>query len=85
MSVIQLYREIPESYESELLGAITEDQLDFLIDNLDGDFEEDEESFFSPDTLNHLKGKGADKELISILEKALGGNQDGVDIFYMFE
>jgi hypothetical protein len=85
MSVIQLYREHPETYASERLGTITENQLDFLIENLEEEFEEDEECFLSPDTVNYLKNQGADNKLISILEKALAGNQDGVEIFYAFE
>jgi len=85
MSVIQLYREHPETYASEPLGTITENQLDFLIENLEDEFEQDEECFLSPNTVNYLKNQGADNELISILEKALAGNQDGVEIFYMFE
>jgi hypothetical protein len=85
MSVIQLYREHPETYKSEPLGAITENQLDFLIGNLEKEFEEDEECFLSPDTFDYLKQQGADSELLSILERALAGNQDGVEIFYSFE
>jgi hypothetical protein len=85
MSIIQLYREHPETYASESLGTITENQLDFLIENLENEFEKDEECFLSPDTVNYLKNQGADSELISILEKALAGNQDGVEIFYAFE
>jgi hypothetical protein len=85
MSVIQLYREHPETYASEPLGTITENQLDFLIENLEDEFEHDEECFLSPNTVNYLKNQGADSELISILEKALAGNRDGVEIFYMFE
>ncbi len=85
MSVIQLYRELPETNKSEPLGTITENQLDFLIENLEEEFERDEECFMSPDTFNYLKGQGADNELVSILEKALAGNQDGVEIFYAFE
>jgi hypothetical protein len=85
MSVIQLYKEHPETYEQEILGTITESQLDFLIDNLEAEFEEDEEYFLSPDTINHLKGRGADNDLVTMLEKALTGTQQGVDIFYLFE
>jgi hypothetical protein len=85
MSVIQLYREHPETYKSEPLGTITENQLDFLIVNLEKEFEEDEECFLNPDTFDYLKQQGADSALLSILEKALGGNQNGVEIFYSFE
>ena len=85
MGVIQLYREHPKTYKLEPLGTITENQLDFLIENLEEEFEENEECFLIPDTIEYLKGQGADNELISILEKALAGNQDGVEISYTLE
>jgi hypothetical protein len=85
MSVIHLYREHPETYESEPLGIITQNQLDFLIENLEDEFEQDEECFLSPETIDYLKNQGADSDLVSILERALAGNQDGVEIFYSFD
>jgi hypothetical protein len=85
MSAIQLYREHPKTYEPESVGTITESQLDFLIENLEEDFEEDEEYFLSPEIVVYLKGHGADNGLITILEKALSGNRDGVEIFYSYE
>jgi len=71
MSIIHLYKEHPETYKREMLGTITETQLDFLIDNLEEEFEEDEESFFCADTIDYLKDQGADKDLIALLEKAV--------------
>jgi len=83
MSAIQLYRELPDAYEREIVGTITEEQLDFLMQNLEEEFEEDEEYYLNPDTVDYLKEQGADAELMAILEKALAGTQDGVDIFYI--
>jgi hypothetical protein len=85
MSVIQLYKEHPNTYKREVLGTLTEKQLDFLEENLEEEFEEDEEYFLSHDTLDYLKEQGADTSLIAILEKALVGAEDGVDIFYLLE
>jgi hypothetical protein len=85
MSTIQLYKEHPDTYKREILGTITEDQLDFLFDNLDDEFEEDEEFFLSPETISDLKAQGADRNLIAMLEKALAGTPEGVDIFYLIE
>ena len=85
MSVIQLYKERPDTYEREMLGTITEKQLDFLVENLDEEFEEDEECYLSPETLDYLKEQGADSTLITLLEKALTGAQDGIDIGYQVE
>jgi hypothetical protein len=84
MSAIQLYKEHPDTYKREAVGTITEKQLDFLMENLD-EFEEDEEYFLIADTIDYLKEQGADRDLLSILEKALVGTQDGIDILYLVE
>jgi len=83
MSAIQLYKKHPDTYEREIVGTLTEGQLDFLMENLEEEFEEDEEYFLDSDTVGYLKEQGADGKLVDILEKALAGTQDGVDIFYV--
>ena len=85
MSTIQLYKEHPDTYEREILGTITENQLDFLVDNLDEEFEEDGEYFLIPETIDDLKAQGADGHLIAILEKALAGTPEGTDIFCLID
>ena len=85
MSAIQLYKENPVTYQREILGTITDNQLDFLMENLEEEFEEDEEYFLNTDTIDYLKEQGADGDLLAILEKALAGSLDGVDIFYVVE
>ena len=85
MSVIQLYKEHPETYERITLGTITENQLDFLMENLEEEFEEDEEYLLMPDTIDFLKEQGVDNDLLAMLEKALTGAKDGVDILYIIE
>jgi hypothetical protein len=85
MSPINLYKEDPDTYEREILGTITENQLDFLEENLEVDFEEDEEYLLIPDTIDYLREQGADNELLTLLEKALAGTRDGVDILYLVE
>jgi hypothetical protein len=85
MGVIQLYKEHPETYERIALGTITENQLDFLMENLEEEFDEDEEYLLMPDTIDFLREQGADRDLLNLLEKALTGTQDGVDILYLIE
>jgi hypothetical protein len=85
MSTIQLYKEHPDTYKRELLGTLTEDQLDFLVENLEEEFEEDEEYFLNPDTIDFLKEQGVDNNLLTMLQKALAGTRDGVDILYLVE
>ena len=85
MSVIQLYKEHPKTYKRIAMGAITEKQLDFLMENLEEEFEEDEEFLLMPGTIDFLKEQGVDRNLLAMLEKALAGTQDGVDIVYLIE
>lgn len=85
MSPIQLYKEHPDTYERQILGILTEKQLDFLMLNLEDDFEEDEEYYLIPDTLNFLRENGADRDLLAMLERALVDTRDGVDILYLIE
>jgi hypothetical protein len=85
MSPIQLYKEHPDTYEREVLGTITENQLDFLMLNLEDEFDEDEEYYLMPDTLDFLRKNGVDRDLLAMLERALAGTQDGVDILYLIE
>ena len=85
MSTIQLYSEHPVTYQRNILGPITEVQLDFLMEHLEEEFEEDDDYFLNLDSLNYLKDQGVDKDLLALLEKALKENPDGVDILYQIE
>jgi hypothetical protein len=85
MSTIQLYKEHPDTYKREMVGAITEVQLDFLVNNLDDEFEEDEEYFLMPEMVDDLTTQGADSHLIALLKKALAGTPEGADILYLIE
>jgi hypothetical protein len=83
MSTIQLYRERPDNYKREFLGPLTEDQLDFLMENLEEEFDEDMEYFLDSHTLEYLKDQKGDKNLLALLEKALTGYGNGIDILYV--
>jgi hypothetical protein len=85
MSTIKLYKENSNTYKNEILGTITAAQLDFLIENLEAEFEEDEEYFLNPDTFDYLKEQGADNALLALLKKALTDAIDGVDIIYQID
>ena len=72
MGAIQLYKEHPETYERIILGTISEKQLDFLMENLEEEFEEDEEYLLMQNTLDFLKEQGIDRDLLSMLENGKG-------------
>ena len=85
MSVIHLYREHPDTCKREILGTISEGQLDCLMENVEEEFDEDEEYLLMQDTVDFMKEQGADSDLLAMLEKALAGTEDGVEILYLIE
>ena len=54
------------------LGNITEDQLDFLIENLEEEAYRDQDYYIDKKTIDILVKKGMDSELQSFLRSALG-------------
>ena len=63
------------------LGAISENQLQFLIDQLEEEGLEDRDYAITPMTLSLFEGEGADPELVTMLRTALG-ERDEMNIFW---
>ena len=61
------------------VGELSEEQLDFLIDNLEEEWPEDRDYFINRPMLEMLKARGADSVLLHMLSEALA-NRDEVDI-----
>jgi len=59
-----------------VLGSVSEDDLQFLIDNLEEESDDDVDYYLNRSTLEIFKEKGASSELLSILENALGDRED---------
>jgi hypothetical protein len=64
------------------VGELSEEQLDFLVDNLEEEWPEDRDYFINRDMLETLKQRGADATLVQMLTQALG-NRDEVDILWV--
>jgi processive 1,2-diacylglycerol beta-glucosyltransferase len=64
------------------VGEVSEDQLDFLIDNLEEEWSDDRDYFVNKELVEMLEQKGADRGLLNLLRKALG-TQDEVDILWV--
>jgi hypothetical protein len=64
------------------VGELSEDQLDFLVDNLEEEWPEDRDYFVNRQMLEILKQRGADSVLVHMLSEALG-NRDEVDILWV--
>jgi len=58
------------------LGQISEEQLKYLIDNLEEEWLEDQDYAITPLLLEHFEEKGADAGLVSLLRDALGERQE---------
>jgi hypothetical protein len=82
--MIQLFIEDPESGGRESLGTLSEEQLKFLVNHLEEEFEEDEAYYIDHDTVDYLHDEGAEEELIHLLEKGLAtvGDGEGIEIAY---
>jgi hypothetical protein len=60
----------------ELIGDITETQLQFLIDNLEEESEDDVDYYINIPTIESFEEKGAESGLIEVLKKGLGNKED---------
>lgn len=58
------------------LGAISEADLQFLIDQLEEEWDEDTDYYLNRTTFEMLKSKGAGKTLLDILEPIFKDRED---------
>ena len=77
----QVYRLIDIEHDNEI-GIVTEDQVQFLIDNLEEEGFEDQDYYIDPESLSFLAENGCDKELLTMLADAL---EDRVNIDVRYE
>ncbi len=75
--MIQLYNED----SNELIGEISQEQLNTLIDLLVEESREDQDYYINEATLDMLATRGADNSLIAMLRQALGG-EEGIEILW---
>ena len=73
--MIQLY----DNDSGALLGSVTEQQLQFLVDHLEEESLEDKDYYFNPATVDMLESRGAAADLVALLRKAIGG-KEGAEI-----
>jgi len=59
-----------------LVGTITDDQLQFLLDQLEEESQEDTDYYIDEATLDLLDEGGADPKLMAVLRKALGSRTE---------
>ena len=57
------------------LGNISEQQLQFLIDQLEEESTDDTDYYISKDSLEMFAEQGADPQLLELLQRALGDRE----------
>ena len=67
--------------DSSSLGVISEEQLDFLLENLEEERYRDQDYFIDRAAIDALLEKGIDPELLNLLRGALG-KKESVEIFW---
>jgi len=61
------------------LGTISEEQLQFLVDQLEEEYAEDRDYYINRTTVEIMQQSGGDPDLVDLLSKAIG-DRDGVEI-----
>lgn len=59
----------------QVIGQISDDQLQFLVKQLEEEHDEDRDYYIDRDTLEMFEENGADPELVEMLRKALGDDE----------
>ena len=63
----------------EVIGEISDAQLQFLVQQLEEEHDEDRDYYSDRDTLDMFEANGGDPELVELLRKALA-DDDQIDI-----
>jgi hypothetical protein len=62
-----------------VIGEISDDQLEFLVEQLEEGDSQDQDYFLDLETIDLLEETGADDALIMLLRRALGSSE-GIDV-----
>jgi hypothetical protein len=57
------------------IGDISDQQLAFLVEQLEEEHDEDQDYFVDRETIELMSDNGADPELLALLEKAIGDDE----------
>lgn len=75
---------MPKLYDKQsgaLLGIVSDDDIDALIEQLEEEDTTDEDYFIDAETIDLLEEGGASETLVNLLRKAVG-DSDGIDVRY---
>lgn len=68
--------ELRDKDSGDALGTISEQQLQFLVDQLEEESSEDRDYYINADTIEMFEEAGADRDLVAALRQALGGREE---------
>jgi len=71
--------ELKNKETSATIGEVTEEQLEFLIDMLEEEDNEDQDYWIDQMTLQYFQENGGDPALIKLLQDAIG-ESEGIEI-----
>lgn len=67
-----------DGHSGETIGEITRDQLQYLVDQLEEEFMEDQDYAISTMVLSYFESQQADSHLIDLLRHALGDRDETI-------
>lgn len=70
-----------EKESNRLLGSINEAQLQFLIEQLEEEWDEDQDYAITPLLVEMFENEKVDPELVSLLKEALG-NKTEIEVIW---
>lgn len=65
-----------DAASGESIGMLSEDQLSFLIENLEEESATDRDYYINRATIDMFQGQGAEAELLTMLRNAMGDRPD---------
>ncbi len=74
--------ELKDKETGRSIGRITEEQLQFLLDQLEEEDDEDQDYWLDSDTLDLFVERGIDTALLTVLRDALG-EREGVELVWV--
>ena len=71
--------ELRDKVTNEPLGTISDDELRFLVDELEEESTTDRDYYISTDTIDMLEADGALASLLTLLKRILG-SEEGIEV-----
>jgi hypothetical protein len=71
--------ELRDRITNEPLGTIDDDELRFLVDELEEESSTDRDYYISADTIDMLESDGAPTSLVTLLKRILG-SEEGIEV-----